>query len=344
MKTTIISIIMAFALTCLGQSNKPVFVKGTLGIQYNSRVTAGAKDIYNLDLNYSDSAVFRGYITNTPIVVGTFGVNQQASLRYQLDCDVVNPNNPAQRRNIGRLYGLVPISQGGTYDYAAGGLKISILPMGTAQGFDSAYGGTATGKPLHKSKGFLDTLRKEAQSLTRNIGGKSVSISVTNYDKMVFAGHKMAAGPIGIYVDAMVNGQMLYDYDRLAWHFQDVAINYAVTGVLKVDKITGSIRWTEKPRSGTQRDGEYVFDVRVNEPVGEGNAFAAPASEASFFETDTTIPALIGTMKYRDSYTGDKVTTSAVAIELTGNNLTRQQGMNLTKLILLSAIVPLNAE
>lgn len=332
-----IAIALLAALTASAQSNKPVTVNGTLGIQYNSRVTAGARDIYTLDLNYSDSAVFRGTITNTPIIVGTFGVIRNASLNYQLDVDVVNPSNPAQRRNVERLVGVVPITPEGVYTYT----WLKVLPIG--QGFERAYEGRAEGKPIYKPKGWLDTLKKEAQRF--NKGG--VSITVTNYDVMNFSGHKMAAILSSLYPEAMVNGRMLYDYSRYTWLFQDVAVNYAVDGVLKVDKISGSIRWLEKPKAGSSRDGEYQFDVRINEPVSEGSTFAGAkqaSSEASFFEVDNTIPALTGTMRYRDSFTGEKVTTSSVTIDLKGNGLTRQQGMNLTKLILLSAIVPMNAE
>lgn len=342
MKSIIIALLVASPVAA--QSNRPVTVKGTLAIQYNSRSAAGRPDVYTMDLNYSDSAVFRGSITNTPIIVGTFGVTQPASLNYRLECDVVNPANPTQRRNIGRLYGDVPISQDGVYDFTAGRLKVAIEQMGRAQGFESAYGGTAAGKPIYKPRGFLETLKKETQNLTKSLNGKTVSIAVKNYDQMAFNGHKIASGPVQVYGEATVNGRMLYDYDRFAWHFQDVSINYAMDGTLKVDRVSGSIRWIERPKSGASREGEYQFDVRVNEPSGEAWAGAGAVSESSFFETDDSIASLTGTMKYRDSLTGNKVMASSVVIDLTGNKLSRQQGMNLTKLILISAIVPMNAE
>jgi hypothetical protein len=271
-------------------------------------------------------------------------------LDYQLIAAVCHPTNAAVTRDVGRLYGKVPVTIDGLYNYGAGTLKVSINAMGRAQAFDSKYGGTAHGKPLVKRQAsYLDRARqsvnKEVQRVQKRVGGKTVSLSVTNYDKMVFTQHKMAAGPVQYYPDAIVNGGMLYDGDRYAWYFQDVSISYAAEGNGRQDRLTGNIRWIEQPRNGSSRDGEYQFDVRLNEPPPDSGAvFATDANEEAFFEVDATLAALTGTMKYKDTFVGDKVAQSSVVIELTGNRLNRQQTMNLVKLILLSAIVPLNAE
>lgn len=104
------------------------------------------------------------------------------------------------------------------------------------------------------------------------------------------------------------------------------------------DKLTGSIRWVEKA-------GTYEFDIRVNEPPpNESAAFNASADENSFFETDNSIPSLSGIMKYVDNKSGDVVTGSKVTVNLVGNKLSKNQVMNLFKLIMLSSIAPINAE
>jgi len=53
---------------------------------------------------------------------------------------------------------------------------------------------------------------------------------------------------------------------------------------------------------------------------------------------------LVGVMKYKDTLQGETVVASRVAIDLTGNQLTKQQVMNLFKLVFFSSIVPINAE
>jgi len=85
----------------------------------------------------------------------------------------------------------------------------------------------------------------------------------------------------------------------------------------------------------------------VNEPEvksTEADAFAPAGDESAFFEADPKLAALIGTMKYKDTMSGDTVTQSAVTVDLTGNQLTKQQVMNLCKLILITCVVPMNSE
>ena len=95
----------------------------------------------------------------------------------------------------------------------------------------------------------------------------------------------------------------------------------------------------------TNGEGSYEFDIRVNEPAqSEVAAFAAPADEADFFATDNTIPALTGTMKYKDMMQRDRVASSIINVALTSNKLTKQQVMYLSKMLFLVVVVPLNAE
>lgn len=348
------AILCIAALSGFAQTNKPTFVRGTMEIKFETRSSTDSDgkpkptvaDRYTLNLNMSDSTVFRGGISYTPLITGMLDrIVQPASLNYQIDCDVVNPANPQQTKNVGRLYGLVPIDPNGTYKFSAGSLKLSINAIGVAQGFESKFGGTASGKPLLKSESLLNKAKKEVLNITKQVQGKTVAIAVKKYDKMVFNAHTLGAGPVQYYPAATVNGEMVYDYDRAVWYFKDVSISYVVDGKQLVDRLTGNIRWIESPQRKRDGAGEYQFDVRVNEPPpGEANIFAGASDEAAFFQTDDTIAALVGSMKYKDTFIGEKVTASTVAVELTGNKLSRQQCMNLTKLILLSSVVPLNSE
>jgi hypothetical protein len=332
------------ALTATAQTNVPYTIKGNMDIKYNSRSTPGkgVKDVYTLTVNVANSALFQGTITDTPQIIDGWvskKVTQPRSLYYDVNCDVVNPKNPAQTKNVGRLYGKVGIDSDGTYRYDAGTLTVDVLPMGNAGGFSSKFGGTAMGKPLTRPANWMETLKCSTINITRNVNGKTMTVALKKYDKMEFRNHVIGAGPVQIYQPVTVNGELLYDYDKSCWFFNNVTMQYAESGLVKIDRLSGTIRWDKKTSA-------YDFDVRVNEPPPKDNAaFDTKASdESAFFETDTTVPALTGSMKYKDSTRGDVTLASLVTIDLTGNNITKQQAMALCKIIVFSSVVPMNSD
>lgn len=338
------SIIWFFLLTAVSfaQSSNASFIKGDLNIRYNTRgmekARVGVEDIYTLNINMSNSALFRGTINHKPTIKSLIGKDAQGGLTYAIELDVVNPNNPVQTRNVGRLYGFVPIDSQNIYRFTDGEVKAAIFPIGNAKGFESKFSGLAAGKPPAESQSLLSAIKKEALSLTKSVNGKAVSVSITKYDKMEFSNHVLVAGPVQIYPEVSVNGPLIYDYNRMAWHLDGILVTYNFDGKQIQDKITGNIRWIPNAN-------EYQFDVRVNEPSpNEAAVFAGPSDESAFFSTDNAIPSLTGSMKYKDSKSGDIVMASSVTIDLTGNKLTKQQMMYLCKLFFLSSIVPLNAE
>jgi len=336
MKAKLIVALLAIATTAFAGTNT---VTGTIDIRFSSRIQAGQENVsdrYTLNLNVCDSALFRGTIDARPFIKGTFS-DQQGLLTYALETDVVNPRNPAQTKNVGKLFGTAPVDANNVYRFEQGTVQVSVFPVGTAKGFDSKFKGLALGKPPVK-KGWLDAA-KEAMNIRKTVNGKTVVITVNKYDIMSFQNLQIAAGPVQFYSEVTVSGDMIYDYGRSAWYFKNVTVNYFVDNKLVRDTISGNIRWAEAA-------GEYQFDVRVNEPpAGESAAFdGGNKDESAFFDTDTTIPALTGTMKYKDTKSGDTVTASNVQINLVGNQLNKQQIMYLSKLILLVSVVPLNAE
>lgn len=342
--------LLAFCIHAGADTN--VFIKGTLDIKYNSHNTSppakGAKDVYTVSVNVCNSALFHGAISDTPLIMGgmiTSSVTQPRSLEYDVACDVINPKNPAQTKNVGRMFGKVPVEPNGAYRYDLGTLEVSVLPMGNAGGFDSKFGGVAQGRGLVRPANWLDNLKRDAVNITRSVNGKVTTVVLKRYDKMEFKQHVIGAGPVQLYQSVTVNGEMLYDYDKFSWFFNNVIVDYAVAGNLKRDRLSGNIRWVESPNRKTNGEGEYQFDVRVNEPPPtEGAAFTAAGDESSFFETDATVPALVGTMKYKDVLRGDTTMASTVKIDLVGNNLTKQQVMVLCKLLIFTSVVPMNAE
>ena len=348
------SLMLAFGVSASAQTN---FVKGTMNINFNTHQnppgTKGIQDEYDINLNVGNSILFHGKMTDRPQIIDGWinkAVVQPRSLKYNVECDVMNPKNTAQVvKDVSNLTGFVNINSAGEYDYSSGGLMFSVLNR--MAGSDSKFSGTAAGKPLIRPANWLDTLQRQAVNITRNVNGKAVTVVLKKYDKMEFRSVVLAAGPIPIYQDAMVNGEMLYDYDKNTWFFNNVRVDYAIPGangenIPKSDRVSGTIRWVEDEKRKQNGKGEYQFDVRVNEPLASENAAFTTASsdESSFFTTDNTVPGLTGTMKYQDTLKGDTTLNSAVTIDLTGNNINKQQLMYLTKIIIFASVIPMNSD
>ncbi len=347
MKRILASIIL---LTSLGVAQTPESfpITGTLSIKYNTRTQvdgskpkASVVDTYTLDVNAANSARFKGNITYLPYISNTFGSDQQGRVTYDMDLDVINPKNVAQVRNVGKMFGAVPVDKQNIYHFSEGaGVKIAVLPIGQAKGFESRFSGLALAKPP-ASSGW-SKIKQDAVKLVSSKGG---SITLTKYDKMEFQSHVIPAGPVQIYPETAVTGVMFYDYGRSAWHFNNVNFIYGLDGKRMNDTISGSIRWVEDPQRKINGQGQYEFDIRVNEPPPSENAiFSAVADEAAFFASNDNIPALTGTLKYKDSMAGGTVVASQVLVDLKGTSLTKLQVMYLCKLLFLTAVVPLNAE
>jgi hypothetical protein len=336
----LMAVILGLGLTnlSLAQTNPATFIKGTLDIKFGTRNKTASADKYTLNINVCDSAVFRGTVDAKPFVPGTF-VNDNGSLTYSVDCDVVNPKNPSQTRNVGRLFGNVPVDQNNVYRFSDGNLKISVLGVGTARGFDSKFNGLALGKPP-ANKSMFAKIKQDALNFKKSIKGQTVAVVVSKYDKMEFQNHIVGTGPVQLYPEVTLNGAMIYDYARSVWYLKDITATYNLDGRQLIDRLSGNIRWF-----ADKTGGEYQFDIRLNEPPpSEGAVFAVAQDESAFFETDNSLSALVGTMKYKDSMSGDSVIASMVQIDLTGNKLNKQQAMYLCKFLMLSSIVPLNAE
>ncbi len=356
-----ILLFVGLAFTGMAQTATPVapetFITGDLDITFATRSSknAGVVDTYKFNVNVSNSSKAYGTITQLPYLPGTMGSSygqQNGRLTYDLKWDVLNPKNPAQALNVGIVSGVVPVSEKNVYNFDAGNLVTRVFARGTAKGFDSQTKGIALGKPPTPAPGLLDSMKKSALTFTKQVGNQTQRIVVTKYDIMEFRNHVLAAGPVQIYGDVTVNGQMVYGYDRSSWYFNHLLITYWITepngsSHQVQDTISGDIRWVEDASRKTNGIGEYQFDIRLNEPPPSENAvFVAPTDESAFFTNDVAAVGLSGTMKYKDTMTanGESCTASTVKIDLHGNKLTKQQCMVLAKLLLFTAVVPFNAE
>lgn len=335
----------------------PLAITGKIDIDYKTRVqqedgkpAEGVKDLYRIDLNVANSVQFQGTIEHLPTILSSvLGRETQGSqLSYNLSTSVINPANPQERRTVGKLVGTVPIDKKGVYQYDQGNLRMAIDATGKAAGFESKFQGQAAGKPP-KNTSLAARVKKQAKTITRTFNGKTLALRVTDYDEMGFIPLVLAAGPVkGSYPEARCNGTMLYDYERSAWYFNGVTVSYTTAdGKTVSDRLSGNVKWVESPGRATNGEGEYQFDVRVNEPEagsGDGAVFAPADNEADFFASDTRLPCLTGTARYKDQMRGETVTSSVVAINLAANNLNKAQVGYLAKLVWLVSVVPMNAE
>lgn len=348
--------LLVAASAAFGQSNT---IKGKLDIQFNSRVqqddngnpTLGVKDVYTFDLGVTDTLLFQGSVEHLPTILGGgMGSEKQAgTLMYNLNLVMRNPAYPEQKKAVGKFVGGVPIDKKGVYQYGNGTMRMAVDVSGKASGFESAFRGTAAGKPPKGSgSSLIERAKKKAETLTRQVKGKTVRLVVTDYDKMAYPDLVIAAGPVqAAYPETRVTGEMMYDYERSSWYFRNVTMAYTLGGKSITDKLTGNIKWVESPQRKSNGEGQYEFDVRVNEPEQqstEAAVFQPADDEAAFFTPDKTLSCLTGTAKYKDVMRGDTVSSSAVNIELVGNNLSKAQMVYLAKLIWLVNVVPMNAE
>jgi hypothetical protein len=347
----------AFAQTPPPPAPPPLEIKGNMTIDYRTRdrrtgesTVKGTTDVYTLNITAAKSAVFAGTIEQRSYMQILTGSNQLGFVKYDMETSVIHPQTGKVLPN-GKIVGQASITSNNVYTYGDGtrqdSVKMIVFPMGRANGFESPFTGNAVGKPPAKSS--LSKLKQDTVTLFSRKGGK---ILLTKYDKMTLENHVIPAGPAQAYPATTVSGTLFYDYNREAWHFNNVTFSYSATsaqGVTerKVDTLTGSIRWIALKNRLQTGVGHYNFDIRVNEPPpSEAAQFAAPSDESAFFDTDDFVPGLSGAMNYKDTFAPntDKPLRSAVEIDLKSNKLTKQQVVMLTKLIMLSFIVPLNAE
>lgn len=348
---TILIAALTITVGAFGQT-PPVatFIQGDLNIKYATRTQLdgdapkeGVEDVYTFNVNVSNSAGFRGTISYLPNVKYVLG-NQRGRVRFALELDAINSKNPKQRLNVGKLTGDVPIDDSNVYRYIDGNAKVNVFPVGQAPAFESAFQGLALGKPPSPSgvsalwNKAVARVKGQPVKMTKTVNGKVTELNVVNYDKMELQNHVLPAGPAQSYTEATVNGNFLFDYDRSAWFIDGLKVKHQVKGHTEEDTLTGNIRWSKE-------SSEYQFDIRIDEePAAEGAVFAGAVGDDAFFAVDTTLRSLTGTIKYRDVLVRGIVTDSAVTLDLKGNNLTKEESIYLSKLILFTMVVPLNAD
>src|SRR5262249_15168004 len=156
---------------------------------------------------------FGGIVYRVPRLTTEGGVftsereTQGNQLEYSIDLTVAKPDDPTQKKAVGKWVGVVPIDAEGVYDLA-GTVKsphrVQVDAIGKVQAFTEKFGGTMSGKP-HKQK------EAKAVEFVRKIAGKEVKIEVRNSDPMRFDSVVLAPGPMPSYPKTNLTGNLDYD-------------------------------------------------------------------------------------------------------------------------------------
>jgi len=354
-RTFVLASTLFLGCLSLGAQTSINAVTGTMDIDFGTRKNvddkgkpvAGAKDVYKMNLRVVDTTDFTGQVTREPVTEGWFGESKKSKFTYSIDLGLLNPSNPAQKKTVGKWVGTMPVTEKGEYQIDAGvnnesKLRIAVDAVGKGVAFQDAFSGRIYGKGTKKSTDVISFVRK--------IGGREVKVNVKTSDPMRFESVKLAKGPSANYPAAVVNGDLVYDYETGNYLLNNLHISYSLDGKEVNDSLTGSIKWVQDPNYDTNGKSWFDFNVRFNEkdkPTSEADAFTEMSDEAAFFAVDTSVSSLTGTVNFEDQMMGsgeDKVpSTSKITYNLTGNNISKQQVMNFFKMWLL-AIGPTNDE
>lgn len=368
-KVTALAVSMfAFIGISAAQTTQPGVVKdvisGTMDIQFNTRTNLdqtgdlkadspalGAKDKYITNITINKFVNFTGEVSRQPNLYSRLvgKKKQDAELYYNLTMNVVNPNDLAQRKAVGKWVGVVPVNtQTGAFDFAAGKnkespLRFDVDSVGSIRAFKDNFTGFLYGKAEKKESLAAYTMKRILPS------GKTVQINIGRSDPMRFENLQLAKGPSENYPRTTVNGTLNYDYETGNYFADGIRFTYVLDGKEITDIVTGSIKWVEDANRVSNGKGRYEFNLRWNEDAqkksgNETGAFDEMSEEDAFFAVDTSIPTMTGNIEYIDTFAGeDVVASSKVVYHLDSNKLTKQQVMSFAKLWLV-AIGPVNDE
>jgi hypothetical protein len=322
---------------------QPGYIKGTMVAQFKTQrpenrdgdyPMKGVADTFQIDLAVGYTK-YQGMLSCLPHVFSKHigRVLQEGSCTYDVNLSVVNPQNAAQVRSIGKLAGSYAIDEKGMVNLNAGNVRMEVQTIGKAQGFSSPFAGVFAGRPPAKvttlSKA-IDQAAKEVRTIEKMVGQRKVTVALGNVDPVRFQGTQLAMGPVSSYPQATVDGELLYSYETDNW-FPQLTIR---SGNAKPDKLSGGMKWVDdKPA-----EGHYELNVLVNEQApaqGEAAAFEAAQGEDAFFQSDTSQSVINGRISFKDQKIGEAVVKSDIAFDVGLQNVSAVQAQNFAKLLLL---------
>jgi hypothetical protein len=325
----------------------PLGIKGSMHIDFGSRIQPEGTDTYDVDLVCADALRIKGKIVRQPRELSSFFGREKKpqELHYHLVFSVINPANRSDEKRAGLMSGVVKVRSDGTYDLS--GLKIAGTLPPFAYPLSGDFGGAIKGKAADKS-GLLSV------AYSRIFGGKKVTVVLSKVDPLSFDRVQLAGGPLNFYPQTSVSGSLDFDYETGNWLSTGITFSSG-PGTGKKDVVAGTIKWIagdDREQTGVSR---YEFNLRYNEaalaaPVDESAAFSGAENEEAFFVVDDKIPTLKGTVTYKDEF-GVKesedeeapVVSSDISYALEGNKLTKEQLITFVKWWLL-LVGPVNDE
>lgn len=343
---------------------EPNVIAGTMEITFETRTkldttgdlkkgspALGAKDTYKLDVQVPKTTEYSGTIQRQPKLFSSVlgRTKQDAELTYAVDLTFINPNDPKQKRTVGKWVGTVPMDPtSGAYDLGGGKakespLRIAVDAVGRSQAFQEPFAGRLIGK-AEKKESLGSSVYK------RVIGKRTVEVKVLKSDPMRFENLVLAMGPAPSYPRTVVTGRLDYDYETGNYFTDGITFRYTLDGKDYEGVVTGSIKWIQEEDYATRGKSYYEFNLRFNEAKfqsasGEDAAFEALSEEDAFFAVDNSIPALTGRISYADVIPGEGElpTSSKVTYALDANKLTKAQIVNFFKFWLI-CVGPTNDE
>lgn len=318
------------------------YIKGTMVAEFRTQrpenrdgdyPVKGVADHFAIDLAVGFTR-YQGTIRCLPHVFSKHlgRVLQDGSCTYDLNLVVVNPQNVAQTRSVGKLVGTYAIDDKGRVNLGGSNLRVEVQTAGKAQGFTSPFGGTFVGKPPKKVTTLtkaMEEAAKEARTVEKMVGKQKVTVVLGDVDPVRFQGTVLAMGPVATYPQATVDGELIYSYETDNW-FPQLTIQ---TGNAKPDKVSGGMKWVDD----SDTEGHYELNVLFNEQAmaGEAAAFAAAQGEDAFFMSDSTQSVINGRIAFKDQKIGEAVVKSDIRFDVGLQNVSAVQAQNFAKLLLL---------
>lgn len=325
---------------------QPGVVTGKMNIEFETRnarnrtgdeVNEGVRDVYTLDLKVLGDYGFSNTIERQPRVGDTWsmlglGDEQRAGFRYGVDLTF-------RTRKVGNLVGFVGVDEEGYYNLTDERSPLRLDVQAGRAPFVATFKGGIKGLPVEGGSDATSSLLRIRVIGRQNGRAVAREVEVEPFD----ANLTLARGvDPGRFPETNVTGSLNYDRET-ANYYPRLEMSYRIDGQDVTDVVEGNIRWNEDQY-------RYEFNVTFAKTSADTAVVedffeeSATASEDVFFAVDNSVPALTGTISYKDTgETENGPLSSEATYQLDANNLTPAQVMNFTKFWLL-AVGPTNDE
>jgi hypothetical protein len=336
----------ATAYTSEAPMTQEGYMKGSLVINWDTRLAsnrdgeypkADVTDTFTYDVTVGHTT-YKGDVVCKPYIFSKHlgRVVQVGDCKYDINVGVINPSNPSQHKNVGKIVGNYAIDQKGQVNLSEATVRMEVQSLGQAQAMTSNYTGVFSGKaPSAETtvSRLRDEATKKSATITRMVGKNTVSVTLGDVDPLEFKNTGLPAGPSANYPQATVNGQLIYSYESDNW-FPQLSLNYSDVK----DSLGGGIKWVEQGKGA----GRYELNVILNEGqtglADEAAAFDENVQgEDAFFAADPSQSVLNGTIEFNETAGGvdNLARKTDIKFNIGVQQVTAQQALAFWKLLLL---------